>query len=280
MPIEIPWSFTKQFPLLSEWLDLEQTRAYRFPEKVQRAKVPRGELYPLARDKTYFALIQAVHPMLRFNLKELSRLMNVSYDTIRHWSKERRVLDKSREYAQKFVNYFMEDLVSALRALDKDELEGSAWSAKLCEEAACFSGLIQEIFFDELNLGVKMGSESRSLDFKLVEFVDRLRGLIRIVQPDITIQAFERYYSLAYEITRKDLESHFDYFENQININPKEAIRTARDLRADVFSILRRLRFFELSHYEVPEQRQKQRKSGTKGGLQDPVDKRTEEHSK
>lgn len=279
MIIKIPWSFEKQFPLLSGWLDLRITWARRLPEKVKRSEVPRGELYPLTRDKTLFALTQAIQPMLKFKLKDLVNQLSVSYDTIRHWAKEERVRDKTREYAQQFVDYFMNELIDVIKALERDESEESAWDAmkleNLREEATNFSGLIQELFFDALIIAFENAPTDLKRVVRLNEFVDRLLWHAKYHN----IRSTKLLHNLSGEVSRVNLQLWCNYLEHQISVNPAEAISDVQYLKSHPFSILRRVPSLELPHYEMSDKHQKtaaKRKKATTG-KRDPVDERKKE---
>lgn len=279
--MKIPRSFIQQFPVLNQWLDLQFSKAYRIPEKVQRRNVPRGELYPLTRDKILFALMETIRPLLRLNLKGLANELNIPYVTVRHWIGEDRVKARINEYAREFADYFMKDLETVLTEMAKDEKGESGRNAmeleSLKDEAAGFSELIQEAFADALLTCFNIPSKDKLLEFRLLKFVDSLLWRIKLRKSTISLGGIERLYRLAHEVTKRELELHFDYFENQLKTDPNKALCALQELKSDMRFILKRKHFLELAQCEIPEPRQERKKGGTRGGLIDPVDKRRQE---
>jgi len=249
--IKIPSSFYSFTPFFGEWLDLELEKAYQLPEKVQRANVPRGHLYPLARKKTLFALLLSIRSTAGLSLKRMAELMDTPYNSIRHWVKEERVRKKTRDFAQQFVDKFLEQLLFVITALRMDGSHG--WPVvtpdelkELKIEATFFHGLILELLIKKL---VQVIKDDEEINFRLLDFIDYLS---KYGHPG-TIHTFEQLYRLSYEVRKKILEYKFSRLEDQIKTDAGLAIHTARDIKSDVFAILDRLNSFELYALETIE---------------------------
>jgi hypothetical protein len=283
MSFQTPWLFIKQFPLLSRWLDLQQTRAHRLPEKVDRKDVPRGEIYPLTRSKTLFALFLSVLPMLKFKLKDLAQQMSVPYGTIRHWAKEERVQDKTHEFAKKFANHFMEELARLLLHLEKEGSENDPVLAEerenLRQEAIHFAGPIQEHFLKALVQLFEHAPNNRQRNIALLEFVDDLIKGMRFVKHDTAKRGVEEYDNLYHQTLKKKIELYLDSFEYQIKSNPEGALESVQGLREYMDLLLRRSHNFTLPSLRRQTKGRaenkalpKKRGGYKKGTLRDPVD--------